>query len=193
MDSILLGRVTDGIYSNIQSIGLQNILMMVLIAILFQSIRTGFTNLLVNSFFIKIFEFTGTLIKGVARIVVFLYNYIIYILATRYLFIAIQYLLQRSILPSPVVVGVFLSGYVMLYMSVISIYVACIVYMLPWVLPLWQIISIILLVGALLIYANTSGDIQNFRSFLLCIENMLGGGNKEVSKEKDTDPTPKVA
>lgn len=190
MDSILLGRVTDGIYSNIQSIGLQNILMIALIAILFQSIRTGFTNLLVNSFFIKIFEFAGTVLKWLARILVFLYNYIIYILATRYLFSATQFLLRTSVLPNPYIVSIFLLGYIALYLAVIALYTACILAILPGVIVLWQIVSIVLLVSALLIYANLSVDIQNFSNFLLYIERILGGeaAPGEPSKELKNNP-----
>jgi hypothetical protein len=191
MDSILLGRVTDGIYSNIQSIGLQNILMVALIAILFQSIRTGFTNLLVNSFFIKIFEFAGTVIKGFSRVVIFLYNYIIYILATRYLFSATQYLLQKSVLPNPYIVSIFLLGYMALYLWVIALYAALIFLVLPWMLPVWQIVGIVCLVASLLIYANISVDIQNFKNFLLYVEKILGGETN--SPIENTEPEKKPA
>ncbi|EKD29673.1 MAG: hypothetical protein ACD_78C00320G0012 [uncultured bacterium (gcode 4)] len=101
MDSILLGRLTDGVNGTLQGFGLQNILIVALMAVIFQSLRTGFTNLFVNSFLVKTFAAVGTILKIVFHAIFAIYNYVIYKLSTRYIFTAIDFTISRRILPGP--------------------------------------------------------------------------------------------
>lgn len=107
MDSLLLGRLTDGINGTLQGLGLQNILIVALMAVIFQSLRTGFTNLFVNSFLVKTFAAIGTILKIVFHAIFAIYNYVIYKLSTRYIFTAVDFIISRKILPGPVLLSLF--------------------------------------------------------------------------------------
>ncbi len=122
MDSLLLGRITDGVNGTLQGFGLQNILIVALMAIIFQSLRTGFTNLFVNSFLVKTFAVIGTLLKFTFRTVFSVYNYVIYKLSTRYIFSSIDLVIRKKILPGPLLMSGFLFVYFLIYISVIAVY-----------------------------------------------------------------------
>jgi hypothetical protein len=112
MDTLFLGRVTDGAMAAIGNIGLQNILIIALAAVIIQSFKTGLTNVFVNSLLTKIFDFIGLIFKMIFRAVFYIYNYMIYKLATRFIFRAIDFVVSRGIRPGMVLMSFFLSCYV---------------------------------------------------------------------------------
>jgi len=70
-----------------------------LFAIIIQSLKTGLTNVFVNSLLAKIFNFIGLVFTILSRAVFYVYNYMIYKLATRFIFRAIDYVVSRGIRP----------------------------------------------------------------------------------------------
>ena len=115
IDSLLLGRITDTVSGTVSEIGLQNLLLIALAALIFQSLRTGFTNLFVNSFLVKSFEFIGTTLRIGSRLIFSLYNYCIYKLETRFMFESIHWIVRERIRPNIWILSTFLILYVAIY------------------------------------------------------------------------------
>lgn len=188
MDSLLLGRVTDGVNGTLQGFGLQNILILALLAVIFQSLRTGFTNLFVNSFLVKTFQAIGTVSKIVFHAVFAVYNYVIYKLATRYIFVSIDWVIFRGVLPNPALLALFLLGYFLIYIVVITAYFFLITSFFVWSPVWWQVIGIVLGISCLLISINLHSDVANFRAFLLEMENIFKiiqeEGEKNINGEQ---------
>lgn len=173
MDSLLLGRITDGVNGTLQGFGLQNILILALLALIFQSLRTGFTNLFVNSFLVKTFQAIGTVSKIVFHAVFAVYNYVIYKLATRYIFLSIDWVIFRGVLPNPTLLTLFLLGYFLIYILVITAYFFLISSFFVWSPVWWQVAGMVVGISCLLISINIHSDVANFRSFLLEMENIF--------------------
>ncbi|MDD5197576.1 MAG: hypothetical protein PHN60_01810 [Candidatus Gracilibacteria bacterium] len=173
MDSLLLGRLTDGVNGTLQGFGLQNILIVALMAVIFQSLRTGFTNLFVNSFLVKTFATVGTILKIVFHAIFAIYNYVIYKLSTRYIFASIDFTISRGILPGPLLLSIFCLVYILIYLTVISAYFFLTTFFFSWNPAWWHIIGIILGISVLLISINLHADIANFRTFLIEIESIF--------------------
>lgn len=186
MDSLLLGRLTDGVNTSIQSFGLQNILIVALCAIIFQSLRTGFTNLFVNSFLTKTFDLLGTALKLLARAVFAVYNYIIYKVATRFMFACIELCIARNIRPGSVLFGIFALVYFMLYTAIISVYLVIGAALFAWTPIWWHIGGAAVLLSILLICGNLHSDVANFRAFMLAVERIMKdlADAKKIEQEK---------
>lgn len=184
MDSLLLGRITDGVNGTLQGFGLQNILILALLAVIFQSLRTGFTNLFVNSFLVKTFEAIGTALKIVFHAIFVVYNYVIYKLATRYIFASVDWIISRGILPGPVLLSLFMLGYFFIYTLVIAVYFFMITSFFIWSPAWWQIAAIVLGLSLLLVSINIHSDVANFRAFLLEIDSIF----KSVREENEKQP-----
>ena len=95
LDTLFLGRITDGVMSTIGGIGIQNLAIIALFAIVIQAFKTGLTNVFVNSLLAKIFDFFGLVFKMISRAIFYVYNYMIYKLATRFIFRAIDFVVSR--------------------------------------------------------------------------------------------------
>lgn len=184
MDSLLLGRITDGVNGTLQGFGLQNILILALLAVIFQSLRTGFTNLFVNSFLTKTFQVVGTALKIIFHAIFVVYNYVIYKLATRYIFASVNSIISRSILPGPILLSLFMVGYFSIYAGVITVYFFLITSFLVWSPTWWHTVGIVIGLSLLLIGINLHSDVANFRAFLLEIDSIF----KSVREENEKQP-----
>lgn len=169
LGTLMLGPLTDAL----QGLDMQNVLIVALLVVIFQSLRTGFTNLFVNSFMSKTFRVVGHIFKIFFRIIFSIYNYVIYKFSTRYIFASVDILISRNILPGPMILSLFCIGYIGIYIAIISIYILSLLFFFGIHLVLWQIAGIIIGITSLLIGINLHTDITNFRAFLLEIENIL--------------------
>jgi len=172
-DSLMLGRVTDSAQGAIQGFGIQNILIVALLAVIVQSLRVGFTNLFVNSFLVKIFSVFGTIIKFLFHAIFAVYNYVIYKLATRYIFLSIDFILPHGILPNPIFFSLFLSFYFLIYVSVIVTYIFIVALFISWNPTFWMVMMMSVGISMLLIVINLHSDIGNFRSFIIELESIF--------------------
>lgn len=159
--------------ASVGQIGIQNILIIALLAVIIQSLRTGITNLFVNSFLTKSFSFFGTIIKSVWRAVFYLYNYIIYRIETRLIHSSLDAVVSRGILPNEFLFGLFLIAYTGVYAGIISFYAWVIMAIFSRSFPLWQVGIAIGGITLLLIYTNLLRDLESFRKFLTEIESAL--------------------
>lgn len=162
---------------------MQNILIVALLAVIFQSLRTGFTNLFVNSFMVKTFAVIGTILKMVFRAIFSVYNYVIYKLSTRYIFTSVDFTISRGILPGPVLLFLFLFVYFLIYVTIITAYFFLTTLFFTSDLVWWHIVSIVLGLSVLLISVNLHADIANFRAFLIEIESIF----KNLREAEKTD------
>ncbi len=182
IDSLLLGRITDTLNGTIAEVGVQNILMITLAALLFQSLRTGFTNLFVNSFLARGFEFIGATLKGVSRLIFVLYNYGIYKVATRFLFASVHASVRAHVRPEPWILGVFLALYFSIYLLIIGLYTTLIfLIFIPATVSLWYGVLGVIILSIVLIFANLRMDTTNFGVFLFKVEDIL----KQLSKNPE--------
>lgn len=166
LGTLMLGSLTD----KLQWLNMQNILIVALLAVIFQSLRTGFTNLFVNSFMVKTFAVIGTIFKIIFRSIFSVYNYVIYKLSTRYIFTSIDSMISRNILPGRVLLLFFLLIYFLIYITVISVYFFLTTLFVVVNLTWWLTIGLIIGISILLIVFNLHADIVNFRAFLIEIE-----------------------
>lgn len=171
LDSLMLGRVTDS--TIIQDFGMQNILIVALLAVIIQSLRVGVTNLFVNSFLMKMFSVFGTMIKFLFHAIFAVYNYVIYKLATKYIFLSIDFILSRGILPNPIFFSLFLGFYFLIYISVITAYIFIATFFISWNPTFWIVMIISISISILLIAINLHSDIGNFRAFIVELENIF--------------------
>ncbi len=183
LDSLFLGRITDGIFSSLSTIWMQNIISLAVIALLIQAVRNNLTNVLFNNLLTKGMEFFSRIAKILFRSIFSLYNFAIYKVETRYIFSFIEFLNSKRIHPNTLVLSVFLVWYFMIYTTIIAVYAWIVLFFIPlW--EMWMILVCILTLSFLLSYINLMTDISNFRSFLLELEAIFSEIWKESLKEK---------
>jgi len=184
MDSMLLGRITDGALASVTQFWIQNILIIALLALIVQSLRTGLTNVFVNNLLTKFFDFIGLTCKMIFRVVFYVYNYAIYKLSTRFMLTSIDFVIARGIRPGKILLLGFMCTYAMIYIGIISLYLTIASYFITWNIAWWHIVGVAVIFSSLLIYINLHKDILNFREFFLEIENNLKEAIEAREKKK---------
>lgn len=179
LGTLMIGSMAD----KLQWFDIQNILIVALLAVIFQSLRTGFTNLFVNSFLVKTFAVIGAILKIVSRTIFSVYNYVIYKISTRYIFSSIDFTISRGILPGKVLLILFLFLYFLIYLAIIAVYFFLATLFFTPDLTLWSMMGIIFGLSVLLIGINLHADIANFRAFLIEIETIF----KSLHEAEKTD------
>lgn len=186
MDSLFLGRLTDGVMGGIKDIGLQNILIIAVLALIVQAVRNNLTNAVFNGLFTKLFEFIKVGVIALYRLVFALYNYAIYKIETRFIFSSIHAVVSKKIIPNAFLLGAFLFVYVLIYFSIIGLYILAGFAISGAVLhPVWIVFGSLFLT-VLFIFMNLRGDMNNFRAFIIEIEGILAelNGKKDEKKEE---------
>ncbi len=186
MDTLFLGRLTDGVMGGIKDIGLQNILIIAVLALIVQAVRNNLTNAVFNGLFTKLFEFIKVGAIALYRLVFALYNYAIYKIETRFIFSSIHAVVSKKIIPNAFLLGLFLFVYVLIYFSIIGLYFFAGLALSNTVLhPVWIVAGSAFLT-ILFIFINLRGDMNNFKAFIIEIEAILAelSGKKEDKKEE---------
>jgi len=186
MDTLFLGRLTDGVMGGIKDIGLQNILIIAVLALIVQAVRNNLTNAVFNGLFTKLFEFIKVGAIALYRLVFALYNYAIYKIETRFIFSSIHVVVSKKIIPNAFLLGLFLFVYVLIYFSIIGLYFLAGLALSGTLLHPAYILAGSAFLTILFIFINLRGDMNNFKAFIIEIEWILSelSGKKEDKKEE---------
>lgn len=172
-DSIMIGRVSDPILNSLKDIWYQNILLILVFALLIQSLKTSLSTVFFNNLLTKIFHFLWLIIKFISRMFFYVYDYITYKLETKFIFSVLDKVIKRQLIPWWVLLWLFGIIYSSIYYLVVFIYI----YVISYVFNLNQyniyIPVVSLIITLMVIYFNLQSDINNFKTFILEIENII--------------------
>lgn len=96
---MMIGRVSDPVIKSIQGIGYQNILLLIVFAMLVQSLKTSLSTVFFNSLLSKTFSFIWMIIRYANRAVFYFYNFMVYKIETRLIFAFTDWFISRGIAP----------------------------------------------------------------------------------------------
>ncbi|EKE30266.1 MAG: hypothetical protein ACD_2C00016G0017 [uncultured bacterium (gcode 4)] len=183
-DSIMIWRVSDSMITSVQWIWLTNILLVVAVALLVQSLKTSLSTIFFNWLLTKVFHFLWTVIKYAYRTVFYIYDYITYKLATKYIFSFINSIVNKKLLPGPMIIWFFWTIYSMIYFFVVFLYIFFFVWLFniplhPLYIATWGII-----ISFLVMYINFHEDLNNFKTFLIETEWIVKEIYDKVENEK---------
>ncbi|EKE28877.1 MAG: hypothetical protein ACD_3C00001G0018 [uncultured bacterium (gcode 4)] len=186
-DSIMVWRVSDTMITSIQGIWLQNILLVVALALLVQSFKMSLTTIFFNWLLTKIFHFLWTLIKYIYRVVFFIYDYITYKLATKYIFKFLNFIINNKIAPGPIIIGLFSVVYSSIYFFVVFLYAFFFIWAFNIPLDIIYIVSWWIIISFLVMYLNFHDDLNNYKTFLIEIDWIVKDIYDKVENEKKED------
>jgi len=172
-DSIMIWRVSDWILNNIKDIGFQNILLILIFALLMQSLKMSLTTIFFNSLLAKLMHFSWMIIKFISRLFFYIYDYITYKLETKFIFSVLDEIVKIQIIPSWFLLILFWIVYSAIYFFVIYLYIFVLTYIFNFTQYNFYIPFVSLIISLMVIYFNLYTDINNFKTFILEIENII--------------------
>ncbi len=172
-ESFLTWNATWAMFSWLNDFSVQNILMLVLIIIILQSVRWNLKTLFIDTVIARIFSFITFIFKMVCRAIFYIYNYIIYKLETAFIFATLYGIIKNKMIFNNLFLFIFTIIYFWIYFWIVYLYIVVGNHIYPnYILSDFGILISIFL-SILLIYINIRNDIKNFKEFLVETEKVL--------------------